>query len=295
MNKCLIIGASGIIAKSILSIKQNDLSFVLSQHLHPSEPNYLDLANPRSIETCIENVKPEAILNCGGLNDVRACEKDKISATSLNLRGTKVLSKICKTNKIYFINFSSSHIYGNTQGFANEYTEANPLSHYSKLKAEADKFIKENNDFYLTLRPNTVIGYLPNLNRKNILVHLLESFHNKQKIRLAKDTKINFVPNIDIAKATLFLMKGFHTGEFNIGGSESLSHMDLGNSLAKHLDKKNIFESVPHITFKDSALSPKNSQLDSSKIKQLGFAEFTKIDSCISDALKSYCMQMSNK
>ena len=72
----------------------------------------------------------------------------------------KKICKVAKQNKSKLIHFSSTSIYGKSQGTVSEDIKGylNPQSPYAQIKHDEEKFLKKTNLKYVTLRLGTIAG-----------------------------------------------------------------------------------------------------------------------------------------
>lgn len=131
---------------------------------------------------------------------------------SINLDAFRPLVEISKKHKVKrFIYASSSSVYGvKTEPNVTEDFSLEPLTDYSKFKADCEKILAEyqSNDFTtVTIRPATVCGYSTR-QRLDVIVNILSNLaYNKREISIFGGTQLR--PNIhieDMVDAYLLLL-----------------------------------------------------------------------------------------
>ncbi len=210
---------------------------------------------------------------------------------SINLDAFAPLVKISKKNKIKrFIYASSSSVYGiKEEPNVNENMKLEPLTDYSKFKAECEKILFKSlsKDFIpIVIRPATVCGYSPR-QRLDVVVNILTNLaYHKKEITVLGGEQLR--PNIhifDMVRAYDYLIsakKELVSGKiFNAGyENQSVNHL-------AYLVKKVIGEDVKikHIKSNDN----RSYHISSKKIeKELGFKTVKTIEDAIKDLKKAF-------
>ena len=140
-------------------------------------------------------------------------ELNKKLGQDINFKAFEPLVKISKESGIKrFIFASSSSVYGiKKEKNVNEEMKLEPLTDYSKFKAECEKVLKkyQSSDFTtVTIRPATVCGFAPR-QRLDLVVNILTNLaYHKRSITVFGGNQLR--PNIhidDMVEAYLLLLK----------------------------------------------------------------------------------------
>ena len=205
---------------------------------------------------------------------------------SINLDAFTPLVEISKKSKVKrFIYASSSSVYGvKKEKDITEEMSLEPLTDYSKFKAECEKILQNYNseDFTCaTIRPATVCGYSPR-QRMDVVVNVLTNLaYHKRKISVFGGEQLR--PNIhilDMVRAYEFLINAPTSkvsGEIFNAGYENQTVLALANTV-----KKIIGEDVQlNLTPTDDNRSY---HISSKKIKKiLGFETIKTIENAVVD------------
>tara|TARA_Y100000022_G_C13180617_1_gene343208 strand:+ start:200 stop:907 length:708 start_codon:yes stop_codon:yes gene_type:complete len=146
-KKILVTGGSGRFAK-ILKEKNYKLN------LYFASKKECNILSETSITKIIKKIKPDIILHTAGLSRPMNIHETNIGKSiNLNIIGTANLVKICKTNNIKIIYFSTSYVYEGLRGNYKETDPVKPFNKYglSKLGGECAVLMYENS---LILRIN---------------------------------------------------------------------------------------------------------------------------------------------
>ncbi len=172
----------------------------------------------------------------------------------INLDAFEPLVEIAKKSSIKrFIYASTSSVYGiKTESDVNENMSLEPLTDYSRYKADCEKTLKRymsENFVPIIIRPATVCGYSPR-QRLDLVVNILTNLaYHKRSISVFGGKQLR--PNIhieDMVRAYQVLIeapKSKVSGEiFNVG-YENHSVLELANTVKKNIGEDVKLESIP--------------------------------------------------
>ena len=189
-RKILVTGGEGRFAK-ILKKQNKKLNLVFA---NKKDCNILNL---KSIDKIIKKIKPNIILHCAGLSrPMKVHETNIQKSIDLNIIGTANITKICKSNNIKLIYFSTGYVYEGKKGNYKETDSLKPINNYglSKLGGECSVSMYKNS---LILR--ITMTEKPFAHKK--------AFYN---------LKSNFMYHEDLVDILPKILN--HTGIINIGG-----------------------------------------------------------------------------
>ena len=154
----------------------------------------------------------DAVIHLACISNDPSFELNPRLGKSINLDAFRPLVEISKNADVKrFIFASTSSVYGiKKEKDVHEKMTLNPLTDYSRYKAECEKILAEyqSNDFTtITIRPATVCGYSPR-QRLDVVVNLLTNLaYHKRKISVFGGDQLR--PNIhivDMVEAYLVLL-----------------------------------------------------------------------------------------
>ena len=184
----------------------------------------------------------DAVIHLACISNDPSFELNPDLGKSINLDAFEPLVQVSKNNNVNrFIYASSSSVYGvKKEKDVHEGMSLEPLTDYSKFKAECEKILKkyESPDFTTTtIRPATVCGYSPR-QRLDVVVNILTNlaFHNRE-ISVFGGEQLR--PNIhisDMVGAYLAILKAPKdkiAGEiFNVG-TENQTVLELAETVKR--------------------------------------------------------------
>lgn len=172
---------------------------------------------------------PDLIIHCAALSKAAACEKDPDLARKVNVELTRTLCDFARNSRLIF--FSTDLVFDGRKGNYSESDAINPLTVYSRTKAEAEQIVLAN-PRHTVIRLSLNAGVSPTSDRG-----FNEEIHNAWR----KGETLNFftdefrtpIPAALTARAVWELASKGATGLFHLGGAERLSRWQIGQLLAE--------------------------------------------------------------
>ncbi len=251
MNKILIIGGGGYVGSQLVPdlLKLNykidvyDL-FIYGQDVLDKNSNLkLIKGDIRNIDKLSEIIKAyDAVIHLACISNDPSFELNPKLGKSINLDCFRPLVEICKNSKVKrFIYASSSSVYGiKKEKNVSENLSLEPLTDYSKFKAECEKILLEYKDEEfetVIVRPATVCGYAKR-QRLDVVVNILTNLaFNQRKIKILGGEQLR--PNIHIKDMSRIYIKILESekqlvnGEIFNAGYDNMSVNEIGNSVKK--------------------------------------------------------------
>ena len=205
MKTILVTGGEGRFARELKKINS-------SYNLIFQNKKKLNIMSSDSIKNNIKKFKPKTIIHLAGLSrPMTIHEKDINKSIDLNIIGTSNLVKICNTNNIKLIFFSTNYVYPGRTGNYHEHDPILPWNNYGWSKVGAESSVQ--------MYKNSLI----------VRVCMTEKpFVHKSAYA---NVKSNFIFHEEIAK--LFLKIINKKGVINIGGKSQTIY-----NFAKKYNKK---------------------------------------------------------
>lgn len=230
-KKIIVTGGTGRFGQLLKKIKTSYIVYF------PSKKE-LDILNSNKIENYFNKKRPNFVIHLAGLSRPMNIHNTNINKSiDLNIIGTANVTKACSRKKIKLIYLSTNYVYQGTKGNYKETDPVKPINSYawSKLGGEASVQLYKNS---LILR--TCMTEKPFVHKKAFV-----------------DAKTSFLYQEEVAKILFKLIN--KKGIINIGGKSQYIY-----DFAKKDNKK-----VKKIYLKKTKNFPKNSSINSSKLKSL--------------------------
>ncbi|MGD2169793.1 MAG: NAD-dependent epimerase/dehydratase family protein [Chlamydiota bacterium] len=245
-----------------------------------------DIRDSNIVETALEGC--DAVIHLACISNDPSFELNPNLGKSINLDSFEPFVRLAKEKNIQrFIYASSSSVYGiKSESDVHEKMSLEPLTDYSKFKAECEKILfkyMDDNFVCTVVRPATVCGYAPR-QRLDVVVNILTNLaYHTGKIKLMGGSQMR--PNIhidDMVRSYLCVLESDKEkvqGEiFNVG-YHNHTVKDIGEMVEKVVgEKKKVAIEV------EPTNDPRSYHISSEKIaKQLGFYP----ENTIEDAVRS--------
>ena len=171
----------------------------------------------------------DVVLDLAALSNDPVGELDPQKTFEINHIGRHRVAKLSKEHGVKrYVLASSASIYGQQEQIANEASQVNPLTSYSKAnrKSEIDSLALNDENFFVTaLRFSSIYGVSPRM-RFDTAVNcmVLDAYKKKKIIVNGKENKRPFIFTKDVVQAYLTVIKelnGKIAGQiFNIGSNQ---------------------------------------------------------------------------
>jgi dTDP-4-dehydrorhamnose reductase len=171
----------------------------------------LDIADRVAVRTCIEELRPAAVVNLAAWNAVDAAESDPDGAMAVNGTAVRHLANACRRVGAHLTHVSSDYVFDGTKdGPYDEWDEVNPLSAYGRSKAAGER---EAGPDALVVRTSWVCGAHGHNAVKTVLKLAAE---NDNALRFVTDQQGCPTMAADLAAALVTMVGEGVTGIFHV-------------------------------------------------------------------------------
>lgn len=245
-----------------------------------------DARDKRLISQCLKD--SDAIFPLACLTGAPLCDRYPAEAKSTNLDAVKLILELRSKNQIIiFPTTNSGYGIGQKGICCTEETPLNPISHYGRLKVEAEKILLDDGNC-ITLRLATVFGISPRM-RLDLLVNdfTYRAINDRFLVLFEAHAKRNYIHVRDVAKAFIHCLDNFEKmkGEpYNVGLSDAnLSKWELCEEIKKQ---------VPDFYFTEAKIGKdpdkRNYIVSNEKIEKTGFKPDVSLQDGIKELIKGY-------
>lgn len=190
-----------------------------------------NLADPASLQTLLQDLKPDVVLNAAAYTAVDAAENDEATATQVNGDAVGVLGEQARKSGALLLHLSTDYVFDGSKSspyLPND--EAAPISAYGRSKLAGERALAASKCDYLCLRTSWVYA----ARGKNFLRTMLRLAAQKNELRVVADQFGAPTPARLIAEAmTLAVARALQ--ERRLGDFESATlHLTAAGSTSWH-------------------------------------------------------------
>lgn len=228
--------------------------------------------------------KNDLILHLAAIVGYPACRKDPIFAKSVNIDGTKIISKNLSKNQFILYGSTGSN-YGEVTEICTEETQLKPLSLYGQTKTFAENHLLNHNTC-IAYRFATAFGASPRL-RLDLLVNDFTYKAVTQGYVVVYESHFmrTFIHVDDIANSWIFAINNIEKMKndvFNVGSNElNFSKKEICEKI-----NKKVKQAYFHYANVGEDKDKRNYKVSYDKIQQLGFKCSKKIEDGIDEIIK---------
>ncbi|CAN5317834.1 dTDP-4-dehydrorhamnose reductase [soil metagenome] len=173
--KALIVGGKGQLGRELSEVASPHVEIVA----HGSDT--LDVTDRDSVDTIVNKIKPDVVINAAAYTAVDKAESDEAAAYAVNATAVGLLANAASVNGARFIHISTDFVFDGMSGTPYLPTApTNPLSVYGSTKLAGEKLAGEN-----ALIVRTAWVYAPTGN--NFVRTMLRLMSERPEVRVVAD------------------------------------------------------------------------------------------------------------
>ncbi len=155
--RILLTGSNGMLGQAVRKAMNSDEVQIFG--IDKTDADFcFDLLNDEKVSSCIDQLRPDIIINAAAIVDINLCEQDHGTAYCINGRLPGILVEQCRKYGIYFVQISTDHYYaGHGNKMHKETDKVELVNEYARTKyvGEQLSLTYENS---LVLRTN-IVGF----------------------------------------------------------------------------------------------------------------------------------------
>ena len=224
MKKILVTGAGGLLGCSLVPALQTLPFDIVTVTLNSRfESNYnIDLTDFENVNSFLNNIKPDVIINLAALTNIDQCEKNPNLAYLTNVKIVENFVNCIKKNslKTHFIQFSTDHLYSDS-GFNNE-NNIKIINYYSLSKYSAEIVASQINS---TIIRTNFFGLSRSKNKSSFSDKAIHSLKNNIEIKLFDDVYFTPLSMNKLSELVKHIIINPKYGTFNIGSKDGMTKL----------------------------------------------------------------------
>lgn len=266
--KILVVGSKGQVGNCLMESGSQYKFEMLGLDLPE-----IDICSESSIETSLEEAKPDILINAAAFTAVDKAEEEVELSYKVNDKGVENLATACEKRNIPFFHISTDYVFDGTEGMYIEDSLVNPQSVYGASKLAGEISAKNHCSQTVILRTSWVFSSLGN----NFLKTMVNLARSRDELGIVQDQKGSPTSANHIAQALLKLALEYKTaqnifGIYHFTGAPYSNWYDFALMIFEEAKKEGLIDEVPKVNalktteYPLPAKRPQDSRLDCSKI-----------------------------
>jgi dTDP-4-dehydrorhamnose reductase len=229
----------------------------------------LDVTDYQQVHAIVKALRPRAVVYCGGIADVEACEADREGAFAVNAVGVRNVAKsLGDTGKLALV--SSSLVFdGEKQGPYTEEDEPAPITVYGESMVAGEQAVREYCPDFLIVRMCMLWGLDLVASRPNPVSRMLEEMLAGRPVALLEDQRVSPTYVNQASEILLELVSMDAKGTYNIASQGCTTPLEMGRTVAEFFDcDKELAVGAKRADHRGRARQPANACLDTAKVEE---------------------------
>lgn len=154
LKKIWITGAGGHVGQALSQLlNYREYEILATDH------DEVDITDLQAVHAEFMMVRPDVVINCAGMTNLRACEENLDMAYRINALGARNLAEETEAVGGKLIQLSTDDVFSqDTQKPYNEFDEAHPNTAYGRTKYAGEQLVKELLSRHIIVRSSWVYG-----------------------------------------------------------------------------------------------------------------------------------------
>jgi len=231
----LIFGGSGVVGSEIAEVAE-------SRH-HEVYPTFLNSKplNPRALQVDVTDrlyvawimrqIRPDVVVHCASLASPDACEKDKVLAFDVNVRGAWNVFEASKGIKAHIVYLSTCSVFDGEKGDYVESDDPHPINYYGETMLKGEGLLLRIAETSLIVRTSMVYG--SSEAKRNFASYVLGKLRSGEKVEAIDDQWLNPTLDTSLGEMVCEAAEKKLRGVFHLAGATRATRYDFALSLAQ--------------------------------------------------------------
>jgi len=237
-RRLLVLGAAGFLGSNVTLQALRDPDIDVWSHsrfgrasIRGVTPIGGDLMQDGVVESLLESVEPDVVVNCAALASIDRCESDPEMADRVNAWLPGRIAVVTSRMGCSLVHVSTDAVFGGLPGPFTPNSPPAPVNVYGRTKLAGEIAVLDAHDDALVLRTN-IFGWSPT-GRSSLLEFFHRSLEAGRAVSGFVDVSFRPVAAHRFWDAVGFLVEQSATGVHHLVGTTHLSKFDFGRHVAE--------------------------------------------------------------
>lgn len=218
----------------------------------------LDITDGRQIFSCLQGLKPDAVIHCAAYTNVDGAESDEDGAFRVNAIGAQNLAAGCLEIGARLVYVSTDYVFdGIKQGVYREFDPVNPQTVYGRTKWQGEELVRQILGRHYIVRTAWLYG-----EGKNFVRTMLQLAEKQHTLKVVADQIGTPTSTVDVARAIYRLVDSDAYGTYHASCQGQCSWYDFACEIFRQAGKPVQVLPVTTAEFPRPAKRPAYSVLD---------------------------------
>lgn len=238
--RILVVGSNGLLGGNVTSVALDRNETVVTAY-HSEDPGFdcqshqIDITSSIAVDDLVDEIDPDAIVNCAAMTDVDGCETDPEQAYAVNADGAEHVARAAERVDAALVHTSTDYIFdGEETAPYSETADPAPKQVYGESKLVGERQVCEIYPDPLIARLSFVYGRsLPDGTITGFPSWILERARKGDEIPLFTDQRVSPSYAKATARTLLDLLDSAHGGTFNVTSRSCLTPYEFGELIVE--------------------------------------------------------------
>jgi len=243
----------------------------------------MDITDPRSVQSVLHDVTPDAVIHCAAYTAVDAAEDNINLCCKVNADGTKNIAVVCRELDIKMIYISTDYVFDGEGTRPWEPDDLrDPLNVYGQTKYEGELAVQKNLEKYFIVRIAWVFG----LNGKNFIKTMLNLGKTRDCVTVIDDQIGSPTYTYDLSRLLVDMVETEKYGLYHATNEGLCSWYEFACEIFRQAGVDVKVTPVDSNSYPARAKRPKNSRMSKDKLEANGFTRLPDWQDALSRYLK---------
>lgn len=258
----LLLGARGMLGQELARALGRRGAAPRGSRLVAWDLAELDITDRRAVQSAVQDLGPELVINAAAYTNVDGCESNLEQALQVNAEAPGHLAEACRAVDALLVHFSTDFVFdGSSNRPWREEDHPGPLSAYGRSKWEGEQVIRSAGSTHLIVRTSWLFGP----GGRNFVEAILERAEKGEPLRVVNDQVGSPTLAVDLAEAVVRLINAGAAGAVHYCNAGHCSWYEFACAILSETGLKVPIEAITSDELNRPARRPAYSVLDTAR------------------------------